>query len=504
MLARAQSNKHPFGKYLIFSLLPILVSVYPTIFHYGNNDNLVLFSSFLKTLMIMASVGILVYGVSIVIFRSPPVQSANAAFVFLIFFNTYGWLFHFILGLDRIRVSHSIILPLFIVIGLYTAWFITHLNDIPSRRIWTSLIGILGVLVIFNLIRTIPYQIQKANIQTQESQSVIVNSRAAVSTNQKHPDIYYLVFDEMAGFEAIRNYWQYTEIDQVVGNLQSHGFYVAEDSHSAYTYTFYEMASRLNFEYRPIRPKRPYYHFLEDLEAWADNRAFQDLESYGYITIAYDERRNSAFETASPLNVDYLFEKPVGNTLRGIGFFDQFGVFVGKNTMLQPLAVYFELNSPELELHRDMILFTTEKVASVDYPSPKFVLVHLMLPHVPFMFDAMGGLTAPESHHNWDKYFDNYLFTTRVMEEMIDNILSSADPENPPVIIIQSDHGARGLESGATTMLLENYPDEYKTLIINAMYLPGCPAAPFTQDMDPINTFPIVFNCYFNTNIPIQ
>jgi hypothetical protein len=504
-MTSAHSHKHPFGKYLIFSLLPIIVSVYPTIYHFSNNVNLVLFTSLFKTLLIMVGIGILNYGIFIVTFRSPPVQSANAAFVFLIFFNIYGLLYNFVLGLDKFRVSHAILLPLFIVIGLYAAWFITHLNDIPSRRIWISLTGILGVLVIFNLIRTIPYQVQKANIQSQESRLEIVTSQTAAITNLKYPDIYYLVFDEMAGFEAIRNYWHYTEIDQVVENLRSHGFYVAEDSHSAYTYTFYEMASRLNFEYRPIRPKRPYYHFMEDLDAWADNRVFEYLKSNGYITIAYDERRNGAFLTAPPLNVDYLFERPVGNTMRGIGFFDQFGVLVGKNTMLQPLAVYFELNSPELELHRDMILFTTETVASVDYPSPKFVLVHLMLPHVPFMFDAMGGLTAPESHHNWDKYFDNYLFSTRVMEGMIDKILSSADPGNPPVIIIQSDHGARGLESGAaTTVLLENYPDEYKTLIVNALYLPGCSDAPLTQDMDPINTFPIVFNCYFNANIPIQ
>lgn len=171
--------------------------------------------------------------------------------------------------------------------------------------------------------------------------------------------------------------------------------------------------------------------------------------------------------------------------------------------MLQPLAVYFELNSPELELHRNMILFTTENVASVDYPSPKFILVHLMLPHVPFMFNPNGGLTTPEGYHNWNHYFDNYLFTTHVMKAMIDNILSSADPANPPVIIVQSDYGARGLESGATTVLLENYPDEYKTLIVSALYLPGCPDAPLTQDMDPINTFPIVFNCYFNANISI-
>ena len=226
------SDKHPIVKHLIYLLLPILISVYPTLFHFSNNINLVLFSSLLKTLLIMVGIGILIYGVLIVAFKSPPVQSANAAFVFLIFFNTYGLLYNFVLGLDKIRVSHAIFLPLFIVIGLYAAWFITHLNDIPSRRIWNSLTGILGVLVLFNLIRTIPYQVQKANSQTQESQPESANSQAVLPTNQQHPDIYYLVFDEMAGFEAIRDYWHYEEIDKVVAFLQSHEFYVAEESHA--------------------------------------------------------------------------------------------------------------------------------------------------------------------------------------------------------------------------------------------------------------------------------
>jgi hypothetical protein len=52
--------------------------------------------------------------------------------------------------------------------------------------------------------------------------------------------------------------------------------------------------------------------------------------------------------------------------------------------------------------------------------------------------------------------------------------------------------------------LLEDYPEEYHTLIINALFLPGCEAAPLTQDRDPINTFPIIFKCYFDANIPIK
>jgi len=65
-------------------------------------------------------------------------------------------------------------------------------------------------------------------------------------------------------------------------------------------------------------------------------------------------------------------------------------------------------------------------------------------------------------------------------------------------------HGARNLKTKAYSGFLENYPDRYKTWIVNALYLPSCEDAPLTQDMDPINTFPIVFNCYFDANIPLK
>ena len=53
-------------------------------------------------------------------------------------------------------------------------------------------------------------------------------------------------------------------------------------------------------------------------------------------------------------------------------------------------------------------------------------------------------------------------------------------------------------------VLLENYPEEYKSHIINAIYLPYCDDASFSQNMDPINTFPIIFNCIFGDNIALN
>jgi hypothetical protein len=42
------------------------------------------------------------------------------------------------------------------------------------------------------------------------------------------------------------------------------------------------------------------------------------------------------------------------------------------------------------------------------------------------------------------------------------------------------------------------------TWIITALLLTSCDDAPLSQNMNPINTVPILFNCYFDTNIILR
>jgi hypothetical protein len=87
---------------------------------------------------------------------------------------------------------------------------------------------------------------------------------------------------------------------------------------------------------------------------------------------------------------------------------------------------------------------------------------------------------------------------------MITKIFAVADPQHPPVIILQSDHGARNhLTDNEGSAILPNYPEEYKTLIMYALFLPGYDYSGLPQDIDPINTFPIVFNHLFDANIAL-
>jgi hypothetical protein len=161
-------------------------------------------------------------------------------------------------------------------------------------------------------------------------------------------------------------------------------------------------------------------------------------------------------------------------------------------------------DDPVAARNRSMLFYTLSQLPKLtEIHSPKFVYIHLMLPHFPFLFDANGEPVDPQHYADWDYYLGNYIYATKIAQKMVTTLLNMSDPARPPVIILQSDHGARNGPDGYTNYL-KNYPESYPTLILNAFYLPGCNTAGLTQDLKPINTFPIVFNCYFNTNIPLK
>ncbi|MBV5343578.1 hypothetical protein JZU68_08230, partial [bacterium] len=66
-----------------------------------------------------------------------------------------------------------------------------------------------------------------------------------------------------------------------------------------------------------------------------------------------------------------------------------------------------------------MIYFTVNKLANLDeIRSPKFVYVHLLLPHFPFMFDESGNVTTIDRYWNWNYYIDNYKYSIQIAEKM--------------------------------------------------------------------------------------
>jgi hypothetical protein len=490
--------------------LPLGIAVFPTIFFYSNNVALLPLSSLARMIAFNIFFAVGLYLVFFIFSKRQSVQAANSTFIFLVFFNVYSAIYNYLLNLDVIRIEHYTLLPFLLLLAVYSAYFITKVS---APRFWNGAFFILSVLLIFNAVKIIPAEIAKGRmpdviIPLEENSNVLV-------TDKDHPDIYFIILDEFAGFDAMRDYWNYTGVDQFSDFLNSKGFYVIENSHGNSTDTLHLMAERLNYQEYSYDPSSHENIPIYDA-AIADNSVMRFLKSNGYTTVVFDERR-LGYPGIHSIKADYLYEfgsNSIPHTgmsigvLKDIGFyFDDFGELVVAKTMLSAYPEIYTNNNPGVSEHGDMIYFTVNKLANLDeIRSPKFVYVHLLLPHFPFMFDESGNVTTIDRYWNWNYYIDNYKYSIQIAEKMIDGILSDADPERPPVIILQSDHGARNLpvpsRKGSAT--LENYPEKYKTLILNAIYMPGYDTSSLPQDFDPINTFPIVFNHYFDANIPLK
>ena len=478
-------------------ILPILSAIYPAVFHYANNVSIVILPSLERTLFLYSTLALIFYIVFFIFMKRQPIRAANATFLFLIFFNLYGVVYDYLVNQDSIQIEHYSFLPPYLLLAVYSIWLITKLN---SNQFWKAAVFLLGILVIFNLAKIIPAEAAKHKITSQENviYPVIENS----SAKSNYPDIYFILFDEFAGFDSMRNYWKYQGVDEFGEFLISKGFFVAENSRSTSIKTLHQVAERLNYQEYQLGTER-----ASNYDAIVNNRVMQYLKSLGYTTVVFDEKK-FGYPAIPRMTADYAFESDTDTSINADfgNLFDDFGILVAENTMLRAFPLFYNKSiDPVFETHRDMIFFTASKVSNLDeVPSPKFVHAHLIFPHYPFMFSENGTTIDPTYYYNWNYYLGNYKFAIKLAEKMVNDILENADPARPPIIILQSDHGARNiLITSRNGVKLENFPEEYKTHILNAILLPGYDTSQLPQDLKPINTFPIIFNHYFDANIPL-
>ena len=467
----------------------LLFGLYPVLYFYHKNVSLVLFSSFWRILVIYLVLILLVYLICLLLTRRNAIKAANAASVFLLFFNTYGIFYRFLLEKDLVAARHYTLLPLYIFIAIYLAWGVTRLKKRDSLTVWRATALIFGVFTVVGIIGIIPVEVEKS--RRQQAQYVpeeIVNP----ASSENYPDIYYLIFDEFTGLKAMREYWKAPEVEPFKAYLKDKGFYVIEDSHGTSTATLHQMSIRLNYtQYPDLKNKEEEYY-----ELIASNKVMSYLKSKGYTTVVFDEV-SWLYPTMPTIHADYLYElDPSDNSDFGM-IFDDFGVLITDNTMFYALSQYYQLEDFGYRPHRNMILSTVERVGNMqDVASPKFIYSHLMIPHRPYLFDAQGNAVDSEFYRNWDYYQGYWVYATGIIEQMVENILADADPQNPPVIILQSDHGARLHRDG--------YTFDYQSNILYAVYMPGFDTSTLSQDENPVNTFPLIFNHYFGENIMLR
>jgi hypothetical protein len=153
--------------------------------------------------------------------------------------------------------------------------------------------------------------------------------------------------------------------------------------------------------------------------------------------------------------------------------------------------------------HRENIIFAFGELENIpELQSPKFVFVHILAPHEPFVFGAQGelvGRNTPFSLNNdWDtKNLESYrhgyrdqvnYVNLRILRAVQEIIARSA---TPPIIILQGDHGTLARVSSQNARMT----------ILNAYYLPGGGEELLYGTITPVNTFRLILDYYFGANL---
>jgi hypothetical protein len=149
---------------------------------------------------------------------------------------------------------------------------------------------------------------------------------------------------------------------------------------------------------------------------------------------------------------------------------------------------------------RELILAQFDQLEEIpQIPGPKFVFAHVVSPHQPFVFGPNGdSMIIPERINKGQTYYtvDDYtrgyrnqvIFISNQVLETVTKILQESP--QPPVIIIQGDHGPSHFDK----------PD--RMAILNAYYFPSTSPA-FYPGITPVNSFRLFFNTYMYANLDL-
>jgi hypothetical protein len=314
----------------------------------------------------------------------------------------------------------------------------------------------------------------------------------AAPADKDLPDIYFIVLDMRTRSDNLMAAYGYDD-SGFVQDLQDMGFYVAQCSASNYMRTEPTLTSVLNMDYLPgmdpgIKPdtwtRVPMWKLIRN------SLVRQKLESVGYKTVAFA----TGYPWSEIDNSD-IFLQP-NSLFSQMNSFEALLVNTSWARALEDNGT-IDMVSEDASRFRERTLYTLDTLPTLaSMPGPKFVFVHILSPHPPFVMGPDGPLDAASYLNENGKYTsqafeEGYKLQLAFIDQRISEAVQQliANSSRPPVIIIQGDHGP-WLQSRN-----RSFP------ILNAYFLPDKQAqAALYPSISPVNSFRLVLNTYLGTN----
>lgn len=458
----------------------LLLSLAPPLYLYSLNQSQVAIKTLLLSLIISVLLSCLAAFLVKLMIRDK-LKALSISLLGLTLFYLYGHLFDLTKGLSLGKI----------IIGTNTNLLICFLIflSINSTLILKNTIKpktVASFLTLFSIAVLLAAMLNLGHLRLKQASK----PSSDFSTNQNLPDIYYIIMDEYARTDVLKQLHGFDN-SQFVNFLTDKGFYVADQSQSNYPITFLSLTSSLNMAYldelshklgTKTRNRRMAYQMIQA------NQVAKMLKQKGYLYIDLSNGWDYPANGNKHADIDVVTNSQK-EYIRVFVYTTGLNPIVS-TTILKPMLPQV-LKNPSRNQH---ILTNFDYLAEIpDNPRSTFTFAHFMLPHGPYTFDEHGNeiTNAPRLDENY--YLDQLIFSNKKLTEAITAILEKS--ATPPIIILQSDTGP-GLLNQFTDPFNELSQDQLfeRISILNAYYLPDELRHKLYSSITPVNSFRLLLD----------
>ena len=469
---------------------PFLMAAFPIVFLFARNLREAITPSDIVTpLELSIGATAIFMAVGWVIFRNVRAVGLVVS-VWLLLFFSYGRASD---GLQGGLLGRDLYLLIAWGILAFAAVVVAFLFRSRLRATTTALNLIAVVLVAMNVIPIVLYRSAVPRGAGLSGGSFADQLVAAKSSKGDLPDIYYIVPEDYGEARTLQHLYG---IDTQPLNrwLTKQGFYVAADSKTNYQNTSLSLASSLNLQYASSllgEAVKDGDAVKGTLHGSAVSRFLKAL-GYRYVHMGMWWAATATDPTAD-LEV------------KGEGL-SEFSSILYDTTILPALSTKVKsVGGVELDVRRVRYEHTLQEFDNLLQASklrgPKFVFVHLGVPHAHYVFDRKGQFVSKAqaaANTKEERFADQALWTSRKLQDVLGQLLEATGRK--AVIILQTDEGPEPVaypgvsrdEPNIRNKLLDKYR------ILNAYYLPGVSHAKLYPSITPVNSFRLVFDLYFH------
>ncbi len=472
-------------------IYPFLFAVFPMLFLWAQNvEEFSLFAGpadFFVPASISVGFTIVALGLGSLILRNAR-KAGLIVSLFLLAFFSYGHLYELLLDAELFNVprQRQFLLAwaaVFLVAGLLTLRLRADLRGLTN-----SLNGTAALLAIISLVNIGAYQLDSGTDLPIDGNTENPAFEGEVSDPSTLPDIYYIIPDAYTSSRNLKEVGY--DNSPFTDYLTSKDFFVAFESRPNYSNTASSLASSLNMQH---------LNYLADLmpkgstdgsvyaEMIRKNKVMAFLRAQGYQII----HTRGGWMSGKYKDLHLSCE---GSSLTSFHADDFSGALIS-TTALEPVLKFFNVVESRLQATRLCDFSMIVEAKSIE--GPKFVFAHLFVPHPPYIFGPNGEQVSASlsttDYSEADFYINQLIFVNKKLQEVVDALLSGSG--NPPIIIIQADHGSAFNPDG-------HRPEVYRERmgILNAYHFPGGGDELLYPSITPVNTFRFLFNYYFGTN----